>query len=121
MVKRVSLVAKKQSLSVEQFKTHWSGPHIEIVRQLPGLRGIRLNYVADADGPRVWDGIGELWFDSVDAARAAFQVEPVRSRLVTDRARFIGQLQVYYVTEDLVVAPPTAEPSGEGFIPRISR
>ena len=106
MVKRVSLVAKKEDLSTEQFRAHWSGPHIEIVRQLPGLRGIRLNHVADADGPRDWDGIGELWFDNLEAARAAFQVEPLHSRLVADRATFIRQLQVYYVTEDLVLAPP---------------
>lgn len=108
MIKRVSLVARKPGMTLQDFERHWTGPHVEIVRQMPGLRGMRLNLVQDVDGDREWDGVGELWFDSIDAARAAFQSEPVRTLLMGDRPRFIGKMQAYYVTEETVI-PPAAD------------
>jgi hypothetical protein len=53
-----------------------------------------------------WDGIGELWFDSIEAAREAFDTEPVRSLLAEDRPKFLGRNQVYFVTEHTVLPPP---------------
>lgn len=107
MIKRVSLVARKDGMTIEQFERHWTGPHIGIVRQMKRLRGIRLNLIQDVDGVREWDGIGELWFDTIEDAREAFASEPVRSLLVEDRAKFLGRSQVYYVMENTVVPPPT--------------
>ena len=40
MIKRVSLVRRKEGMSREDFLAHWMGPHAEIVRHLPGLRGL---------------------------------------------------------------------------------
>jgi uncharacterized protein (TIGR02118 family) len=105
MIKRISLVARKPGMSIAEFERHWTGPHIEIVRQMKGLRGIRLNLIEHVEGEREWDGIGELWFDSIDDARAAFAAEPVRSLLAEDRPKFLGGAQVYYVTEETVIAP----------------
>ena len=34
MIKRISLVARKESMSPEAFRQHWMGPHAAIVRQL---------------------------------------------------------------------------------------
>jgi uncharacterized protein (TIGR02118 family) len=105
MIKRISLVARQPGMTIEDFERHWTGPHIEIVRQLKGLRGIRLNLIKHVEGEREWDGIGELWFDSVGEAQAAFAAEPVRSLLAEDRPKFLGRGQVYYVTEEMVIAP----------------
>ena len=41
-----------------------------------------------------WDGVGELWFDSVEAALAAFATEPFASMLVEDRKKFMGEATV---------------------------
>jgi uncharacterized protein (TIGR02118 family) len=105
MIKRISLVARKPDLSIEEFERHWTGPHIEIVRQLKGLRGIRLNLIKQVEGEREWDGIGELWFDSIQDAQAAFAAEPVRSLLAEDRPKFLGRAQIYFVTEETVIPP----------------
>jgi uncharacterized protein (TIGR02118 family) len=105
MIKRISLVARKPGMSIEEFERHWTGPHIEIVRQLPGLRGLRLNLIEHVESEREWDGIGELWFDSVQDAQAAFAADPVRSLLAEDRAKFLGRGQVYFVREETVIAP----------------
>jgi hypothetical protein len=53
-----------------------------------------------------WDGVGELWFDSIEAADAAFASEPVRSLLTDDRAAFLGGLQTCFVEERTVIPPP---------------
>jgi uncharacterized protein (TIGR02118 family) len=105
MIKRISLVARKPGMTLEEFECHWTGPHIEIVRQMQGLRGIRLNLIRHVEGERDWDGIGELWFDSVEDAQAAFAAEPVCSLLAEDRPKFLGRAQIYYVSEQTVVAP----------------
>jgi uncharacterized protein (TIGR02118 family) len=108
MIKRVSLVRRKEGMTHEQFVTHWAGPHVAIVRELPGLRGLRLNPVSSwSDGAENWDGIGEVWFDSVEAAQEAFSTEPFASRLAEDRAKFIAEARVAFVEEHTVVPPPT--------------
>jgi uncharacterized protein (TIGR02118 family) len=106
MIKRISLVARQPGLTIEEFERHWTGPHLDIVRQLPKLRGCQLNLIQAVEGEREWDGIGELWFDSIEDARAAFASEPVRSLLAADRPQFIGRSQVYFVSEHVVIPPP---------------
>lgn len=107
MIKRVSLLRRLPHLSHAEFVAHWSGPHIAIVRQMPGVRGLRLNPVQSwtPEGAG-WDGVGELWFDSVEAAQAAFATEPFRSQLIADRALFALEVQSCFVTELTVIAPP---------------
>jgi uncharacterized protein (TIGR02118 family) len=92
-------------MTVEEFERHWTGPHVEIVRQMQNLRGIRLNLIQATEGEREWDGIGELWFDTIEDARAAFAAEPVRSLLADDRPKFLGKAQAYYVLEHVVMLP----------------
>lgn len=107
MIKRVSLVRRLPGMTHDEFVAHWTGPHVEIVRRLPGVRGLRLNVVEEwTSGAEAWDGIGEVWFDSVEAAREAFATEPFASDLAADRARFLGEAQVAFVEERTVVPPP---------------
>jgi uncharacterized protein (TIGR02118 family) len=90
----------------EEFVAHWTGPHVEIVRQMPGIRGLRLNVVERwASAGEGWDGIGEIWFDSIEAAEAAFATEPYASQLGEDRARFLGEAQIAFVEERTVIPP----------------
>ena len=107
MIKRVSLVRRRAGMSHEDFIAHWSGPHVEIVRQLPGVRGLRLNVIdQQASASAGWDGVGEVWFDSIEAAEAAFAHEPLASQLRDDRAKFLGAVEVVFVRERTIVAPP---------------
>ena len=45
MIKRISLVRRKPGMSHEEFLAHWMGPHADIVRGFPGLRGLRFGAV----------------------------------------------------------------------------
>lgn len=107
MIKRVSLVRRRKDLTHEEFVAHWTGPHADIVRGLPGVRGLRFGDVqAWSPEEAAWDGVGEVWFDSIESAEEAFAAEPHRSRLVEDRKLFMGEAQSCFVVEHTAVAPP---------------
>ena len=107
MIKRISFLRRKQGMTPEAFYAHWTGPHADIVRQLPGLRGLRFGRVKSwTPEEAAWDGVGEVWFDSIEAAHEAFASEPCHSLLVADRKLFIGEAQSCFVEEQTVVQPP---------------
>jgi len=107
MIKRVSLIRRRAGMSPSAFHAHWTGPHADIVRRLPGLRGLRFGLVQSWNPAEAgWDGVGEVWFDSVAAAEEAFASEPCLSLLVADRKLFMAEAQSCFVTELTVVTPP---------------
>lgn len=107
MIKRISLVRRREGMTHEEFAAHWMGPHAEIAKQLPGLRGLRFGVVSAWTPPEeAWDGVGEIWFDSIEDAQAAFASEPSRSLLVEDRARCFSEVQNCFVEEYTAVPPP---------------
>jgi uncharacterized protein (TIGR02118 family) len=108
MIRRVSFIRRKSGLTRDEFLAHWRGRHAEIVRELPGLRGLRFSGVekcvpAEAD----WDGVGETWFDSVADSDRAFSTEPFKALLIEDRAKFIGEAHSCYVEEPAGFTPPS--------------
>ena len=91
------------------------GSHAEIVRQLPGVRGLRFGVVTQwSPEEAFWDGVGEVWFDSIEAANSAFAAEPHHSLLVADRRSFLGEAQSCFVEEHTVLAPPGADRAAPG-------
>jgi uncharacterized protein (TIGR02118 family) len=107
MIKRISFVNRKPGMSREAFLSHWMGPHADIVRRLPRLRGLRFGVVDQwCRGAAGWDGVGELWFDTVQDIESAFSSEPCRSLLIEDRKTFIGDMEWCFVTEHTIIAPP---------------
>ena len=107
MIKRISLVRRHEGMSPEEFAAHWMGPHAEIVKQLPGLRGLRFGVVRSwTPAEAAWDGVGELWFESIEDAQAAFATEPYASMLAEDRARAFSEFQSCFVEEHTAVPPP---------------
>lgn len=73
MVKLVALLRRRDGLSTEEFNRWWIRDHAPIAKQLPGLRGYRINLAVGGPEPVLpYDGTAELWFDSVEAMEAAF-------------------------------------------------
>ena len=109
MIKRISFLRRKEGMSREDFFAHWTGPHADIVRRMPGLRGLRCGRVQSwTPEEAAWDGVGEIWFDSVEDALKAFATEPYKSLLAADRPKFTREIQSCFVTEQTVVQPPAA-------------
>ncbi len=106
MIKRISFIRRRDGMTREAFFAHWTGRHAEIVRQIPGLRGLRFSRV-DRCVPEEagWDGVGETWFDTIPDADRAFATEPFAALLAEDRKKFIGSAHSCYVEEEAVIAP----------------
>jgi uncharacterized protein (TIGR02118 family) len=102
MVKRISLARRRQGMSMQEFAEHWLGPHAEIARRIPGLRGYVINLIQDPEMAD-WDGIAETWFDTREDAIAGFASEPVRTELAADRPLFLDEVRVFFVEEHSVM------------------
>jgi len=107
MIRRVSFIRRRPGMTPDEFHAHWMGRHAEIVRDLPGLKGLRFNRVQRAIPEGVdWDGVGETWFDTLADADRAFTSEPHKTLLAEDRVKFIGQSQSCYFEEQPGALPP---------------
>lgn len=65
-------LVRREDMSREDFRHWWIDEHAPLARTLPGVRRIRFNMLDD-DAP--FDGIAELWFDSAEAADAAYATD----------------------------------------------
>jgi uncharacterized protein (TIGR02118 family) len=71
MVKLISLIKRKDGLSRAEFARWALEEHAPIGRRMPGIRQYRINLLR-ADQPETeFDGVFELWFDSVEALQSA--------------------------------------------------
>lgn len=104
MIKRISMVRRKPDLSHDEFVTYWLGPHADIARQMPGALGYVVNVALDPEAAG-WDGFAEVWFESVEAAEAAFASEPFASQIRADRPKFVGEQVIFFVDEIAVIEP----------------
>ncbi|MFL5927386.1 MAG: EthD family reductase [Gaiellaceae bacterium] len=103
----MSLVRRNPELSRTDFLEHWMGTHAEIVKQLPGVRGLRFGVVEEWTPPESgWDGVGEVWFDSIEEAETAFATEPYHSLLAEDRKLLFEETQACFVVEHTAISPP---------------
>lgn len=105
MIKLVFVLRRRPELSREEFQAYWRDKHAPLVASLGAALGVRryvqthtvdtpLNEMLQASrgGPAEYDGIAELWWDSLDAlAAAASSPEGLQAggELLEDEAKFI--------------------------------
>jgi uncharacterized protein (TIGR02118 family) len=61
MFKAIILLSRRDDMTPDDFRHWWLDEHAPLAAQLPGLRRLVFNLVAD---PGDVDGVSELWFDS---------------------------------------------------------
>jgi uncharacterized protein (TIGR02118 family) len=106
VIKRVSMVRRREDLSHDEFVAYWLGPHADIAREMPGALAYVVNIARDPEAAG-WDGFAEVWFESIEAAEAAFASEPFASRIRADRPKFVGEQNIFFVEEIAVIEPAT--------------
>lgn len=97
--KHVGLITKREDQSFDEFVEYWTKIHAEIAVHVPGLRKYVINPINRQlypDSPI--DGFSELWFDSLEAAEAAFS-SPVGQKAYDDVPNFAQNVAVTYITE----------------------
>lgn len=78
MHKIVALVTKKPDLTRSEFLYEWNERHPKYVSRLPGIRRYRQNPAIDHHKQWPYDGMAELWFDSVKDIALAYSGEEAR-------------------------------------------
>ncbi|MBI3964081.1 MAG: EthD family reductase [Chloroflexi bacterium] len=73
MYKFMAALKRKEGVSREEFHHWWLERHVPFVKKLPRVRRYAVNLVV-VDNPRSggWDGVAEVWFDSLEDLQAAF-------------------------------------------------
>jgi uncharacterized protein (TIGR02118 family) len=124
MIKLVFCLRRQPHLSREEFQRYWREHHAPLVREAAAALGAR-RYVQvhtltspvneglrrGRGGPEEYDGVAELWFDSLDTLAASGATPEGRAagrRLLEDERRFIdlARSPVWIAEEYEVVAPP---------------
>jgi uncharacterized protein (TIGR02118 family) len=97
MVKLIYCISKKPDMTVEAFQAYWRDVHAPIAGAIPGLRRyVQCHVVPETYGGRTapgFDGAAELWFDDLDAMRAAMRTPEVAAAL-EDEKNFIDHTRV---------------------------
>ncbi|MEC7762021.1 MAG: EthD domain-containing protein [Pseudomonadota bacterium] len=93
--KRVVLIGARAGMTPQEFHAHWSGPHAEIAKDLPGLSHYVQNHVMRClwQGGGAEDrflGIPEVMFADPDRLHDTIETWPRRDELKEDEARFLG-------------------------------
>jgi uncharacterized protein (TIGR02118 family) len=133
MYKHVALLVRRDDMTHEAFVEHWQTTHTPIARDIEGV--VRYNQVLPADPEHAeFDGIAELYFESLDDLHAALgspgsrDYDPTREvaakaredvdnfLAIDERPRFIGEETVQRddVDSDSVERSSTGTRTGSG-------
>ena len=100
MVKLIYVFKRKEGLSVEEFQLYWRETHAPIAARIPGVRRYIQNHTLlelyDTNHPPAYDGVAELWFDDLDAFRAALP-SPEIAAAREDELQFIDHSKSFLI------------------------
>lgn len=117
MIVRSGLIRKKPDWRMYEFRRHWRETHGPLAAKLPGLKRYEQNPVIDSvqrgiafqRGPEQLDGFSMLWFDSLEAMRAAIATDAGQA-LVADENHFIGDRRIVAIDQVEVIPPVAGRP-----------
>jgi len=122
MLKIIFCLKRKPDISRADFLRYWEEDHAKVLAEVAGPLGIRRNVhnhtittplderLRQGRGTEIddYDGVGESWFDSMEALVAASSSEEGRRaarRLAEDEARFVdfSRSRIFFVEEHVVI------------------
>ena len=102
MIKIISLMKRRDDLSLDEFRDWAFNEHPELGKKIPGMRRYHMScMLEDADTP--FDVISEFWFDDMAAYQAGFAT-PEGKAAGGDAAAHCSN-RARMVTEDKVIIP----------------
>jgi uncharacterized protein (TIGR02118 family) len=104
MIKVVYCVTKKAGLTDAEFFHYWEKVHGPIGARIPGLRRLVQSHRLIVRGEKHdYDGVAELWFNDLEALRAARQ-SPEWKASTEDEGNFIDHNKVAcFVSEERII------------------
>ena len=103
MLKVVSLLKRKEDMSLDEFRTWATQEHPRLGKQLEGMRGYRMSVVREDNPALPFDAVSEFWFDSKEARDAAFNTD--LGRQVAADAVSHCSARVHLLTDETIIIP----------------
>lgn len=112
MVKYTILVTRKAGLTWEEYDAYWKNYHGTVVKSVPEFirhvrKYVQCHLVKGAmplGAAGAYDGIAELWFDSVEELQAAFNEPRYLAIIRPDELKFVElEKCMSFITEELQV------------------
>ena len=108
MIKLIALLKRKPDISVDEFNRRWVEEHTKISRNLPGLKGYRINLALPKqpkedliNGEPIYDGTAELWWESIEEMEAGFASE-IGKKAGADADPF-ADVRIHIYTEEHII------------------
>jgi uncharacterized protein (TIGR02118 family) len=101
MLKVVSLLKRKEGMSLEQFRTWALEEHPPLGKKLPGIRHYRMSVIMEDNPDLPYHAVSEFWFDDNEARAAAFAT-PQGKAAAEDAAAHCSS-RVHLLTEEKVI------------------
>lgn len=96
MYKVVALVTRREDVSRDEFVRYWEEEHVPKVLELPNVRRYTIAPAIGSDAP--YDGIAEIYYDSVDDIREGDDTEAMRE-IKADEPEFITDATFFVASE----------------------
>ncbi len=106
MVKLMCCLKRKPGISEEQFHRHWREVHGPLVRKTHEFARYLRKYVQShtishsvpgvASPPTDFDGVAELWFDSMEEVVKAYAEPCLKGELWDDVQKFVDPAACYF-------------------------
>ena len=110
MIKSLSLLTRKSTLSNEEFRHIWVSEHAPLVHAVPQVRRYVLSFILQQptrpDVPTQAmnvDAVAELWYDDMAALQAA-AASPQMKAVTDNGALHLGGI-TSFITEEVAIIP----------------
>jgi uncharacterized protein (TIGR02118 family) len=116
MIKLSVLCPRKKGLTLQEFEDHWKNVHAPLFSSQPEVKQYVKKYIQvhstgeHLDNPEFppvsyFDGIAEIWFDSMADIPKVFSGENFKTKIAPDEEKFIDRenIQWIYATENPVI------------------
>lgn len=103
MLKVVSLLKRKEGLSLGEFRTWALEEHPELGKKIPGMRHYRMSVVLDDNPDLPADAVSEMWFDDNAARLAGFGADEGKAAAADAIAHCSSR--THLLTEEKVLIP----------------
>lgn len=101
MLKIISLLKRKEEMSLEDFRKWALEEHPELGKKLPGMRHYRMSVILEDNPDLPCDAVSEFWFDDNAAREAAFAT-PEGAAAAQDAAAHCSS-RVHLLTEEKII------------------
>jgi uncharacterized protein (TIGR02118 family) len=98
MLKVVSMMKRKDGLTIQEFRQWALQEHAEIGKRMPGIRHYRISVVTDDHAGGPYDLVSELYFDDEAAFKAALESDvgaeagaDIKAHCAEDRFRLMTE------------------------------